>query len=56
MKEMEIQSIHSKKLRFFGKSTSVVYPNWVNRQFQIDKLNRLCINNYYLIFITEYFN
>lgn len=66
MKEMNIQSVIRKKRRYFGKTSSIVYPNRLNREFHADKPNHVYVTDityvglgdrfYYLSAIQDLYN
>jgi transposase InsO family protein len=55
MKELNISAIIRKKRRYFGKTSSVVFPNQLNRQFHAEEPNRIYVTDITYIRLNDHF-
>lgn len=55
MRELGIQSIIRKKRPFYGRKTSVVFKNYLNREFQAEKQNQKFVTDITYVRIGEQF-
>lgn len=66
MKSMKVQAVIRKKRIFFGKETSVIYPNLLNQKFRAKEPNKIFVTDityvpfqnrfYYLSVIQDIYN